>query len=124
MKHQGTLRLALTFAAFLGSLNMVIWRQSRALDVLKELDAARNSRAAVESEKSQLTGRIQQLESRARIMAVAESWWGMRVPTSDEEFVIMIRPDGTELPDRARLRMAKAGVFDGIADLLIDPWRD
>jgi cell division protein FtsL len=124
MRHQGTLRLALTFAAFLGSLSMVIWRQSRALDVLRDLDAARTGRASVESEKSMLTGRIQQLESRSRIMAVAESWWGMRVPTSDEEFVIMIRPDGTEAPERARLRLAKAGVFDGVADLLFDPRRN
>lgn len=91
---EGTLRVALAFAAFLGSLSLVIWRQSHALEVLRGLDGARVQRAAVESEKSRSIEEIQFLESRGRIANVAGSRWGMRVPSSDEEFVIMLRPDG------------------------------
>jgi cell division protein FtsL len=90
---EGTLRVALAFAAFLGSLSLVIWRQSRALEVLRELDGARVERAAVESDKSRNVEEIQVLESRGRIAGVAGTQWGMRVPSSDEEFVIMLRPD-------------------------------
>jgi cell division protein FtsL len=90
---EGTLRVALAFAAFLGSLSLVIWRQSRALEVLRALDGARVERAAVESEKSRNIEAIQFLESRGRIAGVTGTRWGMRVPSSDEEFVIMLRPD-------------------------------
>lgn len=93
---EGTLRLALAFAAFLGSLSMVIWRQSQALDVLRELDGTRVARAAVESERSHQVEQIQQLESRARITEYAGGRWGMRVPSTDEEFVIMLRPGKDE----------------------------
>jgi len=99
---EGTLRLALAFAAFLGSLSMVIWRQSVALDVLRELDGTRVARAAVESDRSRQVEQIQQLESRARITEFAGGRWGMRVPSSDEEFVIMLRPVVPDaLPDRS-----------------------
>lgn len=94
---EGTLRVALAFAAFLGSLSLVIWRQSRALEVLRELDGARVERAAVESDKSRNVEEIQFLESRGRIADVTGSRWGMRVPSSDEEFVIMIRPDAGDV---------------------------
>jgi cell division protein FtsL len=93
---QGTLRVALAFAAFLGSLSLVIWRQSRALEVLRELDAARVERAAVESDRSRQHEEIQHLESRSRVAAVAGQLWDMRVPSSDEEFVIMVRPELVE----------------------------
>jgi hypothetical protein len=93
---EGTLRLALAFAAFLGSLSMVIWRQSRALEVLRDLDGARVARAGVESDKSRQVEMIQRLESLARITSHADRAWGMRVPSSDEEFVIMLRPGAAE----------------------------
>lgn len=96
---EGTLRVALAFAAFLGSLSLVIWRQSRAFEGLRKLDAARVARAAVESERSGQVERIQYLESRSRIADVVSDRWGMRVPSSDEEFVIMLRP-GARRPGR------------------------
>jgi cell division protein FtsL len=123
MRHGGTLRLALAVAAFLGSLSLVIWRQSRALEVLRDLDAARASRAGVESDRSRLNGEIQHMESRARVMAVAGAWWGMRVPTSDEEFVIMLRPDGTGGAANRGMRIARADL-SGVAALLSDAGHD
>lgn len=93
---EGTVRVALAFAAFLGSLSLVIWRQSRALEVLRELDGARVERASIESAKSRQMEAIQHLESRGRIADLTGKRWGMRVPSSDEEFVIMVRPPGRE----------------------------
>jgi hypothetical protein len=116
--------MALAFAAFLGSLSLVIWRQSRALDLLRDVDGTRTERASIESQKSRLTGRIQQMESRTRILAVAGEWWGLRVPSTDEEFVIMLRPGGDEGGGAlVRPRMARAGGF-GLADLALGTERD
>lgn len=112
MSGPGTLRVALALVAFLASLSLVIWRQSQALELLGELDAVRSRRAAVESQKSQLVSRIQYLESRSRIAEVAGARWGMRVPQSDEEFVILVRPGLDPDPRRGgRVRMARAGVL-------------
>lgn len=84
MRGQGTIRLALAFAALLASLTLVISRQSRALDVLRALDGARNERALAESERASLSGRIQELEGRARIRRVAERRMGLHVPTAED----------------------------------------
>jgi cell division protein FtsL len=104
-RHEGTVRVALAFATLLASLSGVIWRQSRALEALRELETTRSRRAAVESEKSRLTERMQYLESRTRITAVAGRRWGMRVPQSDEEFVILLSPEaaGETVPGRAKV---------------------
>ena len=92
MRAKGTLRIALAFAALLASLSLVVRRQSTAYALLETLDDARISRAMTESERSRLTTEIQRLESRARIADLADRWWGMRAPQSDQEFVIMLRP--------------------------------
>ncbi len=110
MRHEGTLRIALAFAALLGSLSMVVWRQSRALSLLRELDALRSERAVMESERSLLNERIQHLESRARIVEVAGERWGMRVPGAGEVWVLKVRPDGPAAPLLAPLRVASANV--------------
>jgi cell division protein FtsL len=88
MKGAGTIRVALAFATLLASLSLVVWRQSRALETLRELDAVRAERAVLEAERSALTRRIQHLESRGRLVAVAGERFGMRVP-SGAEIVIL-----------------------------------
>jgi cell division protein FtsL len=118
MRNEGTLRVALAIAALLCSLSLVIWRQSQAFELLGELDEARTRRAATESEKSRLISRIQALESRARITSVAGELWGMRVPASHEEFVILMRPGQPEERPRARPRMVRAGMLEGVANLI------
>jgi hypothetical protein len=105
---EGTVRVALAFAAFLGSLSLVIWRQSRALEVLRELDGARVERASIESEKSRRMEAIQHLESRGRIADLTGHRWGMRVPSSEEEFVIMVRPSGRDVSPEVRGSRAAA----------------
>ena len=91
MRASGAIRVALAFAALLASLSLVVWRQSRAHEVLRELDAVRSARAVLESERAVLAARSQQLESRARIKAVVEEWWGMRVPASGELVTLLVR---------------------------------
>jgi cell division protein FtsL len=91
MRASGAIRVALAFAALLASLSLVVYRQSRALDVLRDLDGLRSARAVAESERAVLSAKAQELESRARIKAVAEARWGMRVPASGE-LVTLLAP--------------------------------
>lgn len=100
MRSAGAIRVALAFAALLASLSLVVWRQSRALEVLRELDGLRSARAVAESERAELSARVQELESRARIKAVVEAWWGMRVPASGE--LVTLFTSGSE-PGAARM---------------------
>ena len=102
----GTIRVALAFAALLASLSLVVWRQSRASEVLRELDGLRSARAVAESERAAVSATIQKLESRARIKGVVEERWGMRVPASGE-LVTLLRPDA-RMAD-GRLAAAEGG---------------
>ncbi|MGH7501187.1 MAG: cell division protein FtsL [Longimicrobiales bacterium] len=109
MQGRGTLRVALAFAAFLASLSMVVRRQSTAYALLEKLDGERTKRAMIESERSRLMTEMQRLESRSRIAGVAGRWWGMRSPESDEEFVIILRPDaGAASEAETRVAVARA----------------
>ncbi|HEX7120625.1 MAG TPA: hypothetical protein VF212_17665 [Longimicrobiales bacterium] len=84
----GVIRVALGFAALLASLSLVIWRQSRALEVLRGVDAVRRERAVVEAERAALMQRLRRLESRSRVVEEAAARLGMHVP-SGEEIVIL-----------------------------------
>lgn len=86
--HSGTIRLALSFAALLGSLTLVIWRQSRALEMLRGIDDMRSSRVIVEAERAELTRRIQTLESRGRVVADAHDRLAMHVPSANEIVIL------------------------------------
>jgi len=71
-------------AMLFASLSLVVWRQGRALDALRGLDAARSERAQLQAERAQLEREIQELESLPRVLAVASARFGMRVPTAAE----------------------------------------
>ena len=94
--HSGTIRLALAFAALLGSLTMVIYRQSRALEVLRAADEMRGARVIAEAERSELARRIQTLQSRARVVTEARTRLGMHVPSADE--IVILPLNGTLSP--------------------------
>ena len=79
-----TLLLALGFAVLLASLSAVIWRQSRALESQRSAELLRDESALLEARRAQLAHRIQELESRNRVVAVAAARLGMHVPASDE----------------------------------------
>jgi cell division protein FtsL len=86
--HSGTIRLALCFALLLAALTLVIWRQSNVLGTLRTLDKLRDNRALAEAERSELLRRIDQLESRAVVVAAARDRLGMRVPSADEIVIL------------------------------------
>jgi cell division protein FtsL len=88
MAARGTIRMAIAFAALLAALTSVVWRQSRALDVLRTLDAVRQDRALAEAERAQLTHDAQRLESRRRIADVAARRLGLRVPAASEIVIL------------------------------------
>lgn len=108
MKSHGTLRIALSFAALLGSLSMVVYRQGRALEVLRALDDARREHVLLESRRATLTREIQLLESRSRIVAVAGSRLGLHVPSGSEIVILQLPQDRSDRPDRPAPRVALA----------------
>src|SRR5690606_18842041 len=89
---RGVIRLALAFAVLLASLSLVIWRQSRALEVLRALDGVRRERAVAEAERAEVLQRIRGLERRSRVVSAAGARLGMRVPTGSE--LVILRLDG------------------------------
>jgi cell division protein FtsL len=103
--HSGTIRLALAFAALLGSLTMVIWRQSRALELLRDIEGMRSSRVIVEAERSELTRRIQHLESRTRVVADARDHLGMHVPSASEIVILPLSPSQSQSPPQTIARI-------------------
>ncbi|MGH7449023.1 MAG: hypothetical protein ACREK1_02285 [Longimicrobiales bacterium] len=80
----GAIRMGIACALLFGSLSLVVWRQSRALEELRGLDAARAERALLQADRSELQRSIQRLESRTRIVAVAAERFGLRNPGGDE----------------------------------------
>jgi cell division protein FtsL len=96
--HNGTIRLALCFAALLGALTMVIWRQSLALATLSELDQLRDSRALAEAERSELIRNIEHLESRSAVVGAAQLRLGMHVPSADEIVILPLQSHAPAFP--------------------------
>lgn len=95
------IRTALLFAVLLASLTMVVWRQSRALEVLRQLDDTRRERVVEEARRSALLRRVEQLESRARVSEVAHDRFGMRLPEGDEIVILPLRAPVSGLARRA-----------------------
>lgn len=95
MKRPPVIRVAFLFAALLGSLTMVVWRQSQALEMLERLDSVRAERTLEEARRSSLARRVEQLESRARVSSAARDRLGMRLPTGGE---IVILPFSAGVP--------------------------
>jgi cell division protein FtsL len=110
-RGNGAIRMALACALLFGSLSLVVWRQSRALDELRALDAVRAERGALQAERAALQHEIQRLESRPRIVAVAGARLGLRVPTHTELMFLSAPayaagdglPDGDPQPTAGRV---------------------
>lgn len=108
-KGTPVIRTALLFAALLSSLTLVVWRQSYALGVLRELDQVRRERVVEEARRAALVRRVEQLESRARVSDVARELFGMRLPSGDEIVILPLR----ELVPRALAAGASPGEGGG-----------
>lgn len=94
------LRMTLLFALLLGSLTLVVWRQSHALVVLRELESVRRERVVEEARRAGLSRRVEELESRARISEVARDRFGMRLPSGDEIVILPLREPASALAAR------------------------
>ena len=97
MRTRGTLRFGIAAAALFAALSLVVWRQSRALEVLRALDGVRAERALLESERARLQRSIQKLESRPELVAVAGARFGLRPPAASEIVILWLpatRPAG------------------------------
>lgn len=95
-------RMTLLFALLLGSLTLVVWRQSRALVLLRELESVRRERVVEEARRAGLSRRVEELESRARISEVARARFGMRLPSGDEIVILPLREPARALAVRGR----------------------
>ena len=82
----------LAAVVLLGALGLVVWRQGRALEALAELDATRRERSLLAADQGELERRIQQLQSRGRVVPEARRRLGMRTPEAAE---IVILPGET-----------------------------
>ena len=87
-KGTPVIRTALLFAVLLASLTLVVWRQSRALELLRRTDAVRQERVVAEARRSALLRQVEELESRARVSEVARDRFGMRLPRGDEIVIL------------------------------------
>lgn len=82
------IRAGLMFVLLLGSLTLVVWRQSQALEMQRALESVRRDRVVEESRRTALMRRVEQLESRGWVSEAAGTRFGMRLP-SGEEIVIL-----------------------------------
>jgi hypothetical protein len=83
-----TLRATLAAVGLLGALGLVVWRQGRALEALALLDGARREKALLVVDQAELARRIQQMESRARVVPEARRILGMRTPEAAEIVIL------------------------------------
>jgi hypothetical protein len=105
-RHPGVLRLALAFAALLAAGTFAVWRQSRALESLRALEAVRRERVVVEASRTAQLRRIQVLERRERVVAEASARLGMRLPLGTE--IVILRVGGGGLVEGARLAVRES----------------
>ena len=85
-------RAAVTLAVLLGSLGLVTWRQSRALETLAELDAVRQEVSVARAQVVELDREIQFLTSRARVVPEARERLGMHTPDASELEILQMDP--------------------------------
>ena len=95
MRQGVVMRATLVFAVLLVALALVIHRQSRALELMRELDRARNEMALVEVDRAELARRAQRLQARTHVVATAGERLGLAIPAPDQ---IVILPFETEMP--------------------------
>jgi cell division protein FtsL len=76
----GLVLTAVGIVALLLSLSLVTWRQSRAREVMADLDGLRREISLVQAERAAFERRIQSLESRGHVVPAARERLDMRTP--------------------------------------------
>lgn len=89
------LRMAGWMLLLLGSLFLVTWRQTRGLALEQALRELETRHAMAEAERVELVRRIEQLQSRSRVVRVARERLGLHLPT-DGEIVFLPVSGGTD----------------------------
>lgn len=92
-RKPGWVRLAGWLLLLLGALMVVVWRQTYAISLERELRAAEYEAAVAEAERVRLVRRIEHLRSRARITSAARDRLGMHLPTDDEIVFLGVAPE-------------------------------
>jgi hypothetical protein len=85
-------RAAVTLAGLLGSLGLVTWRQSRALETLAELDELRSATSVARAQVVEVGREIQVLSSRARVVPAARARLEMHTPDGSELVILLAEP--------------------------------
>jgi len=80
----GVLRVSVAVVTLLGSLSLVTWRQSRALETLAGLDELRRQTSLAEAARVELDRAIQALGSRVRVVPAARDRLGMHLAATEE----------------------------------------
>ncbi len=107
-KGPPVIRAALLFGLLLASLTLVVWRQSRALSMLREVEAVRQSRVLEEARRASLDRQVSHLESRGRVSEAVSARFGMRLPTGQEIVILSLRE-----PAGPALAVGRAGAKGG-----------
>lgn len=81
-----------TFAVFVASLGVVLWRQSRAFEAHVVLDELRRQVAVAHAERVELERLIQVRESRTHIVPAAMARLGMHMPDASEQVILPGEP--------------------------------
>lgn len=89
----GVILTALGLAAVLAALSLVTWRQSRAREVLAELDRVQREISLVQAERAELERRIQTLQSRGHVVPAARERLGLVLP--DAAQIVLLVPHGS-----------------------------
>ena len=76
----------------LGALALVPWRQTQGVRLERELRALRDDRASAEAERLEWMQRAQRLKARGRIMEIARTRLGMRLPGDDQVLLLTLAP--------------------------------
>jgi cell division protein FtsL len=109
-KKPPLIRMGLLFVLLLGSLTLVVWRQSRALEMQRALETVRRERAVEESRRTALLRRVEQLESRTRVSEAAGSRLGMRLPAGNELVILPLQePVAPRLAGASRPAVGEGG---------------
>jgi cell division protein FtsL len=85
-------RTWLTVTVLLLSLGLVTWRQSRAFEVMRDLEDVRRASSEARAEQIDLERTIQALESRSRVVPAARTRLGMHTPAASELVILPGEP--------------------------------
>lgn len=80
--------ITLLVLALLVAMSLVPWRQSRALEVLAELDRVERELALVRAEKHRFQAKVDRLESREHVQVEARDRLGLRMPEASEVVIL------------------------------------